>query len=113
MPPSKCRTCSALRAAALPRRLTLPPRPLHTAPTGACRASRLAHWEDLADDVYARGVRFLLPVQQCEFTLTTVLEELQRDPWPVANQKRPTRSTGAALTVAVGLLEVRVARTSC
>ena len=46
-------------------------------------------------------------MQQCEFALTTILEELQRDPWPVANQKRPARSTGAALSVAVGLLEVR------
>ena len=29
--------------------------------------------------------RFLLPVQQCEFQLTNVLEGLQKDPWPVAN----------------------------
>lgn len=51
------------------------------------------------------AARFLMPVQQCEFTLTSILEELQRDPWPVANQKRPLRSTGAALAIAVGLLE--------
>lgn len=49
--------------------------------------------------------RFLLPVQQCEFTLTSIVEELQRDPWPVGNQKRPLRSSGTALAVAVGLLE--------
>lgn len=50
--------------------------------------------------------RFLLPVQQAEFTLTSILEELQKDPWPVANQKRPLRSSGTALSIAVSLLEV-------
>ena len=40
-------------------------------------------------------------------TLTDLLSELQRDPWPVAQGKRPLRSTGVALSVAVGLLEVR------
>lgn len=50
--------------------------------------------------------RFLMPVQQCEFQLTGILEQLARDPWPVANDKRPLRCTGGALSVAVGLLEV-------
>lgn len=49
--------------------------------------------------------RFLMPVQQCEFQLTGILESLTRDPWPVANDKRPLRCTGVALSVAVGLLE--------
>lgn len=52
--------------------------------------------------------RFLMPVQQCEFQLTAILEGLERDPWPVANDKRPLRCTGGALNVAVGLLEVRL-----
>lgn len=51
------------------------------------------------------AARFLLPVQQCEFQLTNVLEQLQKDPWPVANDKRSLRCTGVALSVAVGLLE--------
>ncbi len=38
--------------------------------------------------------------------LTSILEQLQQDPWPVANDKRPLRCTGTALSVAVGLLEV-------
>ncbi len=38
--------------------------------------------------------------------LTDLLSELQRDPWPVAQGKRPLRSTGVALSIAVGLLEV-------
>ena len=50
--------------------------------------------------------RFLLPVSQVEFQLTGILEGLTRDPWPVANDKRPLRCTGVALSVAVGILEV-------
>ena len=49
--------------------------------------------------------RFLLPVQQCEFQLTNALEQLQRDPWPVPNDKRYSRCTGVALSVAISLLE--------
>ena len=51
------------------------------------------------------AARFLLPVQQCEFQLTNALEQLQKDPWPVANDKRSLRCTGVSLSVAVGLLE--------
>jgi len=51
------------------------------------------------------AARFLLPVQQCEFQLTNALEQLQKDPWPVPNDRRPLRCTGVALSVAVGLLE--------
>jgi protein transport protein SEC23 len=51
------------------------------------------------------AARFLMPVQQCEFQLTGILESLTRDPWPVANDKRPLRCTGVAVSVAVGLLE--------
>ena len=58
-----------------------------------------------APPVGGAQARFLLPVQQCEFQLTNVLESLQRDPWPVANDKRAVRCTGVALSVAVGLLE--------
>ncbi|KAL0094210.1 protein transporter SEC23 [Phycomyces blakesleeanus] len=49
--------------------------------------------------------RFLLPVKDCEFVLTSILENLQRDPWPVADDKRPERCTGVAMSVAIGLLE--------
>lgn len=58
-----------------------------------------------AAPVVGPAARFLLPVQQCEFQLTNALEQLQRDPWPVANDKRSLRCTGVALSVAVGLLE--------
>lgn len=51
------------------------------------------------------AARFLLPVQQAEFQITNTLEQMQRDPWPVANDRRALRCTGVALSVAVGLLE--------
>ena len=35
------------------------------------------------------AARFLLPVQQCEFQLTDILELLTCDPWPVSNDKWP------------------------
>jgi len=49
--------------------------------------------------------RFLQPVHKCDMSLTDLLGELQRDPWPVAQGNRPLRSTGAAMAIAIGLLE--------
>ncbi|GAA5878975.1 hypothetical protein JCM16303_007250 [Sporobolomyces ruberrimus] len=51
------------------------------------------------------AARFLLPVSQCEFALTAILEGLQKDAWPVASDRRAQRCTGVAMSVAVGLLE--------
>ena len=42
--------------------------------------------------------------------VTDLLGELQRDPWPVSQGKRPVRSVGAALSIAVGLLEVNLTK---
>uniref|UniRef100_A0A8I3WQA0 Protein transport protein SEC23 n=1 Tax=Callithrix jacchus TaxID=9483 RepID=A0A8I3WQA0_CALJA len=49
--------------------------------------------------------QFLQPVQKIDMNLTDLLGELQRDPWPVPQGKRPLRSSGVALSIAVGLLE--------
>lgn len=49
--------------------------------------------------------RFLQPLHKVDMALTDLLSELQRDPWPVAQGKRPLRSTGVAVSIAVGLLE--------
>lgn len=49
--------------------------------------------------------RFLQPINKCDSALGDLLSELQRDPWPVPQGKRYLRSTGAALSIAVGLLE--------
>ncbi|TKY59929.1 transport protein Sec23A [Spatholobus suberectus] len=52
----------------------------------------------------ATVTRFLLPASDCEYTLYSVLDELQTDPWPVSLGTRPARCTGVALSVAAGLL---------
>jgi protein transport protein SEC23 len=46
-----------------------------------------------------------MPVQQAEFQLTQIVEQLTRDPWPVASDRRAMRCTGLAVNVAVSMLE--------
>ncbi|MQL83612.1 hypothetical protein Taro_016109, partial [Colocasia esculenta] len=48
--------------------------------------------------------RFLLPESDCEYTLNALLDELQRDQWPVEAGNRALRCTGVALSVAASLL---------
>lgn len=48
--------------------------------------------------------RFLLPASECEFAMNSILEELQKDPWPFSSDQRATRCTGTALSVAAHLL---------
>jgi protein transport protein SEC23 len=43
--------------------------------------------------------------------LTTIVEELQADPWPVKSNRRSRRCTGVAVSVAVSLLECAYAGT--
>lgn len=49
--------------------------------------------------------RFLQPIEQCEFQLSTLIEQIQRDPWSVKRDDRPIRCTGVALSLAVSILE--------
>ncbi|XP_042490876.1 protein transport protein SEC23 isoform X1 [Macadamia integrifolia] len=57
------------------------------------------------DGLSAESIRrFLLPASECEFALNSVLEELQKDPWPVPADQRATRCTSTALSVAACLL---------
>ncbi|XP_022972255.1 protein transport protein SEC23-like [Cucurbita maxima] len=48
--------------------------------------------------------RFLLPASECEYTLNSLLDELQTDQWPVSPGNRASRCTGVALSVAASLL---------
>ncbi|CCE72489.1 Piso0_000067 [Millerozyma farinosa CBS 7064] len=48
--------------------------------------------------------RFFLPLEDIELQLTSILENLSKDPWPVAKENRSLRCTGAALNVAASLL---------
>lgn len=52
--------------------------------------------------------RFLLPASDCEFVLNSILEELQKDPWPVPSDQRAARCIGTALSLAAHLLGVCV-----
>ena len=54
--------------------------------------------------------RFLCPVSECSFTFENILDELQKDPWPVPSNQRLARCTGSAMSVAIGLLEVAMPR---
>ncbi|KAL8106124.1 protein transport protein SEC23 E-like [Apium graveolens] len=55
--------------------------------------------------VFDSGVsRFLLPASDCEYTFSSLLEELGTDLWPVPPGNRSLRCTGVALSVASGLL---------
>lgn len=57
--------------------------------------------------------RFLLPVAECEFTLNSLLDDLSRDAWPPGgHDRRPFRCTGAALSVALGLVEATCPQSS-
>ncbi|GKV06203.1 hypothetical protein SLEP1_g18117 [Rubroshorea leprosula] len=66
-------------------------------PTGVIAGAR----DGLSSESIAR---FLLPASECEFALNSVLEELQKDPWPVPADQRAARCTGTALSVAAALL---------
>lgn len=54
--------------------------------------------------------RFLLPVSECSMTLESILEDLRKDPWPVPSDKRVSRCTGCALSVATSLLDLALPR---
>uniref|UniRef100_A0A7N0UJL5 Protein transport protein SEC23 n=1 Tax=Kalanchoe fedtschenkoi TaxID=63787 RepID=A0A7N0UJL5_KALFE len=66
-------------------------------PTGVIAGAR--------DGLSAESIaRFLVPASECEFALNSVLEDLQKDPWPVSNDVRASRCTSTALSVAASLL---------
>uniref|UniRef100_A0A060TG94 Protein transport protein SEC23 n=1 Tax=Blastobotrys adeninivorans TaxID=409370 RepID=A0A060TG94_BLAAD len=49
--------------------------------------------------------RYILPVQEAEFQLTNLLEQLLHDSFSVPSGERPTRAVGCALNVGLSLLE--------
>ena len=52
----------------------------------------------------AKSNNFIMPLSQVEDHLISIIEELELDPNPVKNNKRPQRATGIATTVAATLL---------
>ena len=55
--------------------------------------------------------KFLVPLADCEFQLTSVLEELSRDSFSALPDCRPARCTGTAVAVAATLLASSVSNT--
>ncbi|KAG4126888.1 hypothetical protein ERO13_D10G183700v2 [Gossypium hirsutum] len=66
-------------------------------PTGVIAGAR----DGLSSESIAR---FLLPASDCEFALNSILEELQKDPWPTPVDQRASRCSGTALSIAASLL---------
>jgi hypothetical protein len=62
----------------------------------------------ISSEILTTVCSFILPLSEVEMTIQSILEELQRDPRPVKNDKRPLRSTGVAVSVAISLLEVQI-----
>ena len=58
-----------------------------------------------------KSTLFISPISQCESIFKLVILQLQRDPWAVSHGKRSIRSTGAALSIAISLLEATNAHT--
>ncbi|KAL3072501.1 hypothetical protein niasHS_017475 [Heterodera schachtii] len=50
--------------------------------------------------------KFLQPISECELSIGELIEKIQTDRWPVPQGQRPLRAIGAALSVAITLLEV-------
>lgn len=49
--------------------------------------------------------KYLKPASQVETVLTNVLEQVGKNTWPTAPGRRPLRAVGAALSVAINILE--------
>lgn len=58
-----------------------------------------------------KSTMFISPISQCESIFKLVISQLQRDPWSVSQGKRAIRSTGAALSIAISLLEATCSHT--
>eukprot|EP00672_Neobodo_designis_P024533 CAMPEP_0174834324 /NCGR_PEP_ID=MMETSP1114-20130205/4759_1 /TAXON_ID=312471 /ORGANISM="Neobodo designis, Strain CCAP 1951/1" /LENGTH=751 /DNA_ID=CAMNT_0016068231 /DNA_START=58 /DNA_END=2313 /DNA_ORIENTATION=- len=70
---------------------------------------------EVTPEMMARFVRhpdrYVKPLADAEFALTTLVEELAVDCWPVAKDHRPLRCTGAALSSAASLLQLVAPKT--
>ncbi|CDK29340.1 unnamed protein product [Kuraishia capsulata CBS 1993] len=51
------------------------------------------------------GARYIGDMAHCEFQFTLIFEQLLQDSFPLPKYSRPERCTGAAITVAQGILE--------
>jgi protein transport protein SEC23 len=70
-----------------------------TLPNATARSGSMSNMMGLSSS------RFLMPAAQAELAVSTLFEQLSNDPWPVEADKRPQRATGAALSIALSVLE--------
>ncbi|CAO4382593.1 unnamed protein product [Caenorhabditis nigoni] len=54
---------------------------------------------------HAPANKFLQPISECDDSINDLIDQITVDRWPVPQGHRPLRATGAALAVAVTLLE--------
>lgn len=45
-------------------------------------------------------------LSECELAVSSIIEDLEVDPWPVEDGNRAHRCTGAAMSIALDLLQV-------
>lgn len=55
--------------------------------------------QQLQDPIAFAARRFILPVSECEFTISAALEGLRKDAFPAVADHRPSRCTGTAIQV--------------
>lgn len=55
--------------------------------------------------VQQRQSKFMRPASQVESILTSILEQVGKNTWPTPNGRRPLRAVGAALSIAINILE--------
>lgn len=59
-----------------------------------------------APNTFVKNVsKFMRPASQIETVLSNVLEQVGKNTWPTMAGRRPLRSTGAALSIAINILE--------
>ena len=80
--------------------------------TRSYQRNELVSMLGISDEAPVLG-RFLVPLEECEFVLSSIIEDLAADPFPVPSGCRPQRATGTALDAAVTLLECAGATQIC
>uniref|UniRef100_A0A7E4VTQ8 Protein transport protein SEC23 n=1 Tax=Panagrellus redivivus TaxID=6233 RepID=A0A7E4VTQ8_PANRE len=83
-----------------------PGAPGHPSAQFATRAPVPLPQQNNVPGVHVPSNKFLQPVGDCEASLLERIDAIQPDRWPKAQANRHSRATGAAMAVAVTLLEV-------
>ena len=57
--------------------------------------------------------KYLQPCQDCDSSLSDIIDQFVPDPWPIPEGKRPLRCSGAAFSVGISLLEAAYSGMGC